>query len=61
MASLDVPLLSGSLVRLEPLSEGHVPDLTAAVEEDRIAYGYTWVPRAAEVGTTCRFSWGGQG
>lgn len=35
MASLDVPLLSGSLVRLEPLSEGHVPDLTAAVEEDR--------------------------
>ena len=50
MASLDVPLLSGSLVRLEPLSVSHVPDLTAAVEEDRIAYGYTWVPRAAEVG-----------
>ena len=50
MASLDVPLLSGSLVRLEPLSQAHVPDLTAAVEEDRIAYGYTWVPRAAQVG-----------
>jgi len=50
MASLDVPLLSGSLVRLEPLSASHVPDLAAAAEEDRAAYGFTWVPRAAEVG-----------
>lgn len=50
MASLAVPLLSGSLVRLEPLSASHVPDLVEAVEENRAAYGFTWVPRAAEVG-----------
>jgi N-acetyltransferase len=50
MASLDVPLLSGLLVRLEPLSASHVPDLVEAVEENRAAYGFTWVPRAAEVG-----------
>jgi N-acetyltransferase len=49
MASLNVVLLSGSLVRLEPLSAGHVPDLMEAVEENRAAYGFTWVPRAAGV------------
>jgi N-acetyltransferase len=49
MASLDVPPLSGSLVRVEPLSAAHVPDLTEAAEEDRGSYGFTWVPRAAEV------------
>jgi N-acetyltransferase len=54
MASLDVPLLSGSLVRLEPLSASHVPDLAEAAEENRAAYGFTWVPRAAEVGDYVR-------
>ena len=54
MASLAVPPLSGSLVRLEPLSAGHVPDLTEAAEEGRAAYGFTWVPRAAEVGDYVR-------
>ena len=54
MASLDVPALSGSLVRVEPLSAGHVPDLTEAAEESRAAYGFTWVPRAAEVGDYVR-------
>jgi RimJ/RimL family protein N-acetyltransferase len=49
MASLDVPALSGSLVRVEPLSAGHVPDLTEAAEENRASYGFTWVPRAADV------------
>jgi N-acetyltransferase len=49
MASLDVPPLSGSLVRIEPLSAAHVPDLTEAAEENRGSYGFTWVPRAAEV------------
>jgi len=49
MPSLDVPPLSGSLVRLEPLSAGHIPDLMTAAEEDRAAYGFTWVPRAAAV------------
>ena len=54
MPYLDVPPLSGSLVRLEPLSASHVPDLTEAAEESRAAYGFTWVPRAAEVGDYVR-------
>ena len=49
MASLDVPPLPGSLVRIEPLSAAHVPDLAEAAEENRGSYGFTWVPRAAEV------------
>ncbi|MEW2118284.1 GNAT family protein [Streptomyces sp. NPDC005474] len=44
------PVLEGSLVRLEPLDHRHAPDLAAAAEEDRGAYRFTWVPRAAEVG-----------
>ncbi|HEX4092301.1 MAG TPA: GNAT family protein [Trebonia sp.] len=46
MAPLDVPPLSGSLVRIEPLSAGHVPDLIEAAEENRASYGFTWVPGA---------------
>jgi N-acetyltransferase len=42
----DVPVLHGSLVRLEPLSPAHAADLEVAVEEDRAAYGFTVVPRA---------------
>ena len=49
MASLDVPALSGSLVRVEPLSSSHGPDLAEAAEENRASYGFTWVPRAADV------------
>jgi len=49
MASLDVPPLSGSLVRVEPLSADHVLDLTEAAEENRASYEFTWVPRAADV------------
>jgi N-acetyltransferase len=49
MASLAVPPLSGTLVRVEPLSAAHVPDLAEAAEEDRGSYRFTWVPRAAEV------------
>jgi RimJ/RimL family protein N-acetyltransferase len=45
----DVPLLQGTLVRLEPLSRRHAEDLAAAAEEDRSAYEFTWVPRADEV------------
>ena len=41
-------VLRGELVRLEPLSERHIPGLALAGEEDRAAYGYTRVPRAAE-------------
>ena len=44
-----VPVLEGSVVRLEHLSMGHAFDLTAAAEEERSSYGFTWVPRAAEV------------
>jgi RimJ/RimL family protein N-acetyltransferase len=46
---IEVPVLEGSLVRLEPLSQGHAPGLAAAAEEDRSSYGFTVVPRAAEV------------
>jgi RimJ/RimL family protein N-acetyltransferase len=45
----DVPVLRGSLVRLEPLSPAHATDLAVAAEEDRAAYGFTVVPRAWEV------------
>jgi RimJ/RimL family protein N-acetyltransferase len=46
---LDVPVLRGSLVCLEPLSMDHAPDLALAAEEDRATYGFTLVPRAAEI------------
>lgn len=46
---LDVPVLHGALVRLEPLSMRHAPDLARAAEEDRSSYGFTLVPRASEV------------
>ncbi|MFI0372098.1 GNAT family N-acetyltransferase [Actinomadura sp. 1N219] len=46
---LDVPVLAGDLVRLEPLAMRHAPDLAAAAEEDRSSCGFTLVPRGAEV------------
>ena len=46
---LSVPELEGALVRLEPLSLRHAPDLAAAVSLDRSSYGFTWVPAADEV------------
>ena len=46
--SIDARPLRGDLVRLEPLTEDHVPGLALAAEEDRSAYAYTMVPRAAE-------------
>ena len=45
-----VPVLEGTLVRLEPLAARHADDLAAAAEEGRGSYGFTLVPRAAEVG-----------
>lgn len=45
-----VPVLEGSLVRLEPLAVRHAADLAAAAEEDRGSYGFTVVPRGGEVG-----------
>jgi RimJ/RimL family protein N-acetyltransferase len=47
---LEGPVLDGTLVRLEPLGHRHARDLAVAAEEDRSSYGFTWVPRAAEVG-----------
>jgi RimJ/RimL family protein N-acetyltransferase len=44
-----IPVLHGSLVRLEPLSAAHSGDLAAAAEEDRSAYDFTVVPRPWEV------------
>jgi RimJ/RimL family protein N-acetyltransferase len=48
LAPFAAPVLSGSLVRLEPLSPSHVPDLARSAEEDRSAYAFTLVPRAGE-------------
>ena len=48
MTPIDAPVLRGSLVRLEPLRQSHVPDLALAAEEDRSAYAYTEVPRASD-------------
>jgi len=45
-----VPVLEGSMVRLEQLTFDHAGDLAVAVEEDRGSYGFTLVPRADEVG-----------
>ena len=42
-------VLTGSLVRLELLSAGHVPGLTRAAEEDRSTYAWASVPRAGGV------------
>jgi len=47
---LAVPVLEGSLVRLEPLAVRHAEDLAWAAEQDRGSYAYTLVPRASEVG-----------
>ncbi|MFJ7078638.1 GNAT family N-acetyltransferase [Streptomyces sp. NPDC098781] len=44
------PVLRGTLVRLEPLEKRHAAELAMAAEEDRENYGFTWVPRAHEVG-----------
>jgi RimJ/RimL family protein N-acetyltransferase len=44
-----VPVLTGTRVRLEPLSWAHTDDLRVAAEEDRESYGFTDVPRAATV------------
>lgn len=41
---LDVPVLAGRFVRLEPLSPAHVDGLLAAATEERSTYGYTRVP-----------------
>ena len=42
----EVPVLEGSLVRLEHLSSAHGADLASAAEEDRSTYGFTSVPTA---------------
>jgi RimJ/RimL family protein N-acetyltransferase len=41
---LDVPILHGTLVRLEKLSGHHADQLAAAADDDRSAFGFTWVP-----------------
>ncbi len=46
---LGLPSLDGQLVRLEPLTEEHARDLAVAAEEDRAAFGFTWVPRGGEM------------
>ncbi len=46
--SIDVPVLPGSLVRLEPLGLEHVEGLVAASGENRESYSYTTVPSGRE-------------
>ena len=46
---LEVPVLGGSCVRLEPLAMEHAVDLAEAAEEDRSSYRFTLVPRGAAV------------
>ncbi len=46
---LDVPVLDGACVRLEPLGPRHASDLAVAAEEDRSTYAFTTVPTAREV------------
>jgi RimJ/RimL family protein N-acetyltransferase len=41
---LDVPELSGSVVRLEKLAVRHAADLAEAAAGEREAFGFTWVP-----------------
>src|SRR5687768_15146533 len=36
--------LAGQVVRLEPLTLDHIPDLLAAAGEDRATYGWSTVP-----------------
>ncbi|MFJ9083126.1 GNAT family N-acetyltransferase [Streptomyces sp. NPDC102384] len=48
---LEVPVLKGDLVGLEPLSAAHAQDLAHAAEEDRGRYDFTLVPRADQVGS----------
>lgn len=47
--TLEGPVLEGGLVRLEPLGQRHAAELAVAAEDGRDSYGFTWVPRAAEV------------
>ena len=46
---LDIPVLYGRLVRLEPLSWAHAPELADGAEEDRSTFGYTWVPNRLDI------------
>ncbi|HWL64687.1 MAG TPA: N-acetyltransferase, partial [Actinomycetota bacterium] len=48
-AKLDVPILEGRLVKLEPLSVDHAPDLSMSACEDRSSYGFTVVPETDTV------------
>ncbi len=47
---LEGPVLTGELVRLEPLERRHADELAIAAEADRGTYEFTWVPTASEVG-----------
>lgn len=55
---LNVPALHGTIVRLEPLSMCHAADLAVAADEDRRAYGFTWVPSGPEIEVYLRSQFG---
>jgi N-acetyltransferase len=48
MARIEVPVLRGDLVVLEPLEKRHLGDLVAAAAEDRGSFGFTSVPDGAD-------------
>ena len=41
-------VLEGTFVRLEPLSEAHVPALVVAAAEDRTNYRWTYTPESLD-------------
>jgi N-acetyltransferase len=43
-----IPTLSGTVVRLEPLSHQHVDGLLEAASEDRSTYGFTNIPQSRD-------------
>jgi len=45
---LDPFTLEGTCVRLEPLSEAHIPGLVAAAAEDRSTYQWTYTPEGVD-------------
>lgn len=46
---VQVPALTGSVVRLEPLDPRHASELAVAAEEDRSSFAWTEVPRGCEM------------
>ena len=54
MCAMPAPItLTGRLVRLEPMREEHLEPLLRAATEDRVSFGYTYVPK--DHAAMCRY------